>query len=96
MEKNGPMPLVRIGHRVYKHRDWTRSDLVLMGEKKIGIIKLNNRDRMGKTISLITQQVKPGRQVDWCVAQSQGCLPLAKAAQKGPNEQRNPDARRAA
>jgi hypothetical protein len=59
---------VEIGNRVYTATSWKRKDTIYRGAKKIGVIKLSDRDRAGTTICIATSARKAGRAIDWCSA----------------------------
>lgn len=62
--------VVIVGPRVYKSTAWSRRDIIYLGERKIGIIRLDSNNRLGKTSSLITNNSVIGRNIQWCVEQS--------------------------
>jgi hypothetical protein len=62
--------VVVVRPRVYRTTTWSRRDTIYLGERKIGIIRLDSSNRLGKTSSLITHNSVTGRQIQWCVEQS--------------------------
>lgn len=69
---------VKVGQRIYNGTTWSRQDEIYVDDRRIGIIKLSCDDRQGRTISLITHASKHGRNIGWCVEQSNASRPLPR------------------
>lgn len=79
--QSSPLVTVKIGDRKYATMTtWSRRDEIYLDGVKIGLIKLACDNRAGQTISLTTAKSLPGRQVDWCVEQSQTVKPSCHSA----------------
>lgn len=84
MTTQEPAPTLKVGHRIYKQNlSWSRRDKIFLGDRCIGIINLKSDDRVGQTISLVSQASIAGRQISWCVEQSS---PAARPRQKTHNQ----------
>jgi hypothetical protein len=71
MTTQAPAPTLKVGDRIYKpNLTWSRRDRIFLGDRCIGIINLKSDDRVGQTISLVSQASVAGRQIIWCVEQS--------------------------
>jgi len=71
MTTQAPAPTLKVGDRIYKpNLTWSRRDRIFLGDRCIGIINLKSDDRVGQTISLVSQASVTGRQLIWCVEQS--------------------------
>lgn len=71
MTTQAPTPTLKVGNRIYKQNlTWSRRDKIFLGDRCIGIINLKSNDRVGQTISVVSQASIAGRQISWCVEQS--------------------------
>jgi hypothetical protein len=71
MTTQAPVPTIKVGNRNYKQNlTWSRRHKIFLDDRCIGIINLKSNDRVGKTISLVSQASVAGRQINWCVEQS--------------------------
>jgi len=71
MTTQAPAPTLKVGDRIYKpNLTWSRRDRIFLGDRCIGIINLKSDDRVGQTVSLVSQASLTGRQIIWCVEQS--------------------------
>lgn len=71
MTSQASAPTIKVGNRVYKQNlTWSRRDKIFLGDRCIGIINLQSNDRVGQTTSLVSQAKIAGRQISWCVEQS--------------------------
>jgi hypothetical protein len=68
---------VIMGERVYSLGTWRRKDDIYRDGQKIGVIKLDSRNRQGHTICLRTSARREGRHVRWCVAEAERSPALA-------------------
>ena len=64
------MSNVLLGERVWRGTTWSRQDSIYFEGKKVGFIRLTEKNRQGFTTSTVTHKTHVGRAIAWCIDQA--------------------------